>query len=122
MCLNIRIQNIVSAGSHGHKIFIPEIYKKYQLLSTYDPELFPGIRIVIQPPNATDVQGKQLSLRALVFTSGNCVLTGAKTREEITSGWSVVQSVVRPFLDLESTISTDNDELDIEELHGEQSK
>ena len=76
-------------------------------MSTYDPELFPGIRIVIQPPDEVDFEGKQLSLRALVFSSGNCVLTGAKTRHEIVAGWTAVQQVVKPYLNLQMVASAD---------------
>jgi len=99
MCINIRIQNIVSTGSHGRCINIPEMYKHFQLSSTYDPELFPGIRVLIKTgQDKAGAEGRATQLRALLFGSGNSVLTGAKSRQEIADGWRELRSVVEPFL------------------------
>ena len=92
MCVNIRIQNIVSTASLHRSVDIEEMYKRFQISSTYDPELFPGIRIVIEPTH------ENATLRALLFSSGNCVITGAKNRNEIASGWTQIQEVAKPFL------------------------
>ena len=91
MCLNIKIQNIVSTAFHGSPVDIPLMCKHFQLRMTYDPELFPGIRIPIEDP---------VPLKASVFLSGKCVIAGAKTRSEIAGGWRVLREQIRPFLKL----------------------
>ena len=74
--LDHKIENVVGAMRCNHKISLAEFYAHRQQQCDWKQESFPsGIRY--QPHRSNP------KLCALVFPSGRCVLTGAKTEAEI---------------------------------------
>ena len=90
-----RVENIVSSGSLGGGVRIDEMARQAVLVlhSHYEPEVFPGFRLGIKNP----------AMKILVFTSGNVVLTGGRSRAKIARAWDVLCAVVERFMAGETT-------------------
>jgi transcription initiation factor TFIID TATA-box-binding protein len=84
------IQNMVSSASLGAPVRIDEMAKAIglQLVSNYEPEIFPGFRLAISKPK----------VKALIFAAGKVVITGAKNRDDIAKAWAAITSTLGAFL------------------------
>ena len=74
--LQFQVQNVVGALRIGHKISLEEFYAHRQQRCQWKQELFPA-GLLYQP------YADNPKLCVLVFPSGRCVLTGARTEEAI---------------------------------------
>ena len=100
---NFKIQNIV--GSCKLKFKLPlnalchYITKKMNSRVAYEPELFPGlIYHYISPRNNNDdMNGTNPNIVFLIFSSGNIVIAGAKTRNQIFDSFSQVYPLLHMF-------------------------
>ncbi len=68
---NYRINNIVASFSYGKPIRLDRLASKHGL--EFEPELFPAARF----------RDDSLKITANIFHTGNCVILGAKTTEDI---------------------------------------
>lgn len=80
-----RIQNIVASCHYGYEIDLEKLSKERAEEFSWDPKLFPGAR--------GKVQG--LKTVTLLFSSGNGVITGAKTEEEIVRAFHRTYHIVK---------------------------
>lgn len=88
-----KIQNIVSSTWVQRKISLPKIYALFQKESNYNPQLFPGL--TYRP------EGTNMVL--LLFTSGKCVLTGAKNASDLDNGYIILTEILKEY-DLNSSV------------------
>lgn len=85
---DIKIQNIVASANVGKYISLEDISKKLLLSTIYDASLFPGLRLKITNP----------PMKALLFLGGKIVLTGARNRDDIRAAWSIIYTMIKPYL------------------------
>lgn len=84
----IDIQNIVASASLGKCVLLDKMVKAFPLDAIYDSSLFPGLRLKIRNPN----------VKVLVFVQGKVVITGAKTRDQLSAAWATMRALSAPFL------------------------
>lgn len=82
------IQNLVSVGNLGGSVRLDDLSRSLLLCTTFDPEIFPGLRLKLRTPPA----------KVLIFAKGKCVITGCKTREDVARAWASVRMITRSFL------------------------
>lgn len=90
------IQNLVSVGDLGKSVRLDDLSRSLLLCTTFDPEIFPGLRLKLRTPPA----------KVLIFAKGKCVVTGCKTREDVANAWASVRILVEPFLSSPDTAVT----------------
>ena len=78
----LKVCNIVASMSVGHRIDLPKLYNDLKRCCTYEPEMFPGLKISL-----TDVA-------AIVFHTGKVILTGAKTTADIQRGETEINDII----------------------------
>lgn len=77
---NFQLKNIVGSYDMQMKINLYKLTTALHPLSSYEPELFPGVTIRLKHPKITVV----------VFNSGKLFITGAKTFEDLNSALNIV--------------------------------
>ena len=77
---NFKIQNMVGSCNLHFKIALKNLFNENILSAHYEPELFPELMYHIKKPK----------IIVLVFSSGKIVITGAKQREDIYSGFDYI--------------------------------
>jgi transcription initiation factor TFIID TATA-box-binding protein len=86
------IQNVVSRCELQVKedeiLDIEALYERFHVYCTYQSHIFPGL--IFRYPG--------LRVVALVFFSGNVVLTGARSLVDIEEGWEVVFGLLKPYV------------------------
>ena len=100
---NFKIQNIV--GSCKLKFKLPlsalchYITKKMNSRVAYEPELFPGLIYHYLSPrnNSDDINETNPNIVFLIFSSGNIIIAGAKTRNQIFESFSQVYPLLHMF-------------------------
>ena len=80
-----KIQNIVGSCDLRFSIRLESLHIDHHAFASYDPEIFPGLIYRVMNPKVV----------ILVFVSGKIVLTGAKTREEITRAYEYIYPVLK---------------------------
>ncbi len=78
---------MVASCHYGYDIDIAELSSQKANIFSWDPKLFPGAR--------GKLDGHKTSI--LLFTSGNGVITGAKTEEEIVKAFDAAYHTIKPF-------------------------
>lgn len=95
-CLNVVIQNIVGTAFLGHGVNLREAFQWLQsqgyMNAIYDPELFPGLRFVPK-----DILVDLPSTKVLVFSEGNVVICGAKSKEDLRLTWRCLREILIGF-------------------------
>ncbi|KAK3288667.1 hypothetical protein CYMTET_3885 [Cymbomonas tetramitiformis] len=86
---NIRVQNIVSHTNIGKRVNLIKMSKENSMNISYDPELFPGLRMSLREQNA----------RACVFFQGNIVVTGCKDFDTLFRVWQIVKARIDPYVE-----------------------
>lgn len=85
---DFKIQNIVGSCDVRFPISLEGLNSsEHTKFTTYEPEIFPGLIYRMHGPKIV----------LLIFASGKIVLTGAKTREEINSGFEKIYGVLNMF-------------------------
>ena len=74
---DFKVQNLTATCDAGFPIRLEGLIFAHQACATYEPELFPGLIYRMPNPKVT----------LLIFVSGKCVLTGAKTLEHLTEAF-----------------------------------
>ena len=82
-----KIQNIVGSCDVRFPISLEALSTAHHAFSTYEPELFPGLIYRMHEPKIV----------LLIFASGKIVLTGAKTRENITTAFDKIFGVLNQY-------------------------
>ena len=82
------IQNIVASCALGRPVRLEALARALLLVSAFDPELFPGLRLKLRYPKT----------KVLVFTGGKCVIAGCKNRADVARAWAAVKKIVTPYL------------------------
>ena len=72
---DFKIQNIVASFNTNCAIDLESLANTCGVFASYEPEIFPGLVL------RTSIEGRPLCV--LVFRSGKCVITGAKTQGDI---------------------------------------
>ena len=72
------VENIVASARMPSKINVKALYEANQQYCTYDPEIFPGV-----PFRKPSTRQGNKAITVLVFSTGNLVITGAKSEEEL---------------------------------------
>ncbi|KAK3255112.1 hypothetical protein CYMTET_35739 [Cymbomonas tetramitiformis] len=83
-----KVQNIVTHTNVKGRIDILRMSMENGLVTNYDPELFPGLRMSLREQNA----------RASVFFQGNIVVTGCNDFAALQRTWETVKQRVEPYL------------------------
>ena len=81
------IQNIVSSAHFGHKLDLASFSANHGTEVSYDPKVFPGARCRMN----------DASTSILLFTSGNSVITGAKSESEAVQSYHNMHQSLVPF-------------------------
>lgn len=82
---NYTVQNITATGDAGFPVRLEGFIYAHSSVSTYEPELFPGLVYRMASPKMT----------LLIFVSGKIVLTGAKTTEDLeTAGNDIIEKLM----------------------------
>jgi transcription initiation factor TFIID TATA-box-binding protein len=91
---NFSIHNIASTYSWGSKLNLKSLNQVYQTQSIYDPSVFGGLRF--------NGLGALKKIKAIIFSSGSIILTGARDVESLNSAFSQlnakIYTAVRPPL------------------------
>lgn len=86
------IQNIVAHVSiplrDGCKLDLSRLYEMYGVQCTYQPQLFPGL--IFRPESSPVV--------LICFYSGNVVVTGGKSVDDIEQGWKRLWPLMKTFV------------------------
>ena len=87
----VKIQNIVGNAqirlkSH-EKLDLQKFYNDYNIFCTYQPNMFPGL--IYRPSN--------MPIVLLVFYSGKVVITGAKSMQDVYSGWAALSELLKTY-------------------------
>jgi transcription initiation factor TFIID TATA-box-binding protein len=92
------IVNIVAVGYYGQELDLEALSADLETYEAkYDPQSFPGLQIRLEPEGAV----------LLLFSSGKCTITGAKTRSEVDSIFCKVLSIIRDLgLNLKESVQT----------------
>lgn len=85
--LNFKIQNMVSTVDVQFPIRLEGLVCEHAKFCSYEPELFPGLIYRMVSPKIV----------FLVFVSGKCVLTGAKTRQQLQDAFENMYHVLLRF-------------------------
>ena len=85
--MDFKVQNIVASADVKFPVRLENLASNYLSLSSFEPELFPGLIFRMAEPKIV----------LLIFVSGKLVLTGAKTREEINEGFKNIIPVLMQF-------------------------
>lgn len=97
---NFKIQNIVASAEVPHTLKLLELSRSYGPYVSYEPDLFPGLVFRTSAPK----------LVFLLFRSGKIVITGAKSRDEITKTFkSLFYGIIVKFIDHEDTSQSSSD-------------
>ena len=82
---DFKIQNIVGSCGVNFAISLESLNTGHSTFSTYEPELFPGL--IYRPSN--------MPIVLLVFYSGKVVITGAKSMQDVYSGWAAMSEFLK---------------------------
>jgi transcription initiation factor TFIID TATA-box-binding protein len=87
----VKIQNIVGNAqirlqSH-EKLDLQKFYSDFNIFCTYQPNMFPGL--IYRPSN--------MPIVLLVFYSGKVVITGAKSMQDVYSGWAALSELLKTY-------------------------
>ncbi|KAK3289725.1 hypothetical protein CYMTET_2854 [Cymbomonas tetramitiformis] len=99
-----RVQNIVTHTNINRQIDILRMSSENGLLTNYDPELFPGLRMSLREQNA----------RASVFFQGNIVVTGCNDFAVLQRTWETVRQRVEPYIINDESDTSPNSRTDAE--------
>lgn len=86
------VRNIVSSWSVGYRIRLERVAADCFENATYEPELFPGLRLRMSVPSARG----DTKLTAQIFSSGKVVFLGAKSIEAVNSAAASLHRDVLP--------------------------
>uniref|UniRef100_A0A7E4W5Q4 TATA-box-binding protein n=1 Tax=Panagrellus redivivus TaxID=6233 RepID=A0A7E4W5Q4_PANRE len=84
---DFKIQNLVGSVDVHFAIQLEGLCITHTQFSSYEPELFPGLIYRMVKPRVV----------LLIFVSGKIVITGAKTRDEISEAFHQIYPIVRGF-------------------------
>lgn len=84
---SFKIQNMVGSCDVKFPIRLEGLAFAHGTFSSYEPELFPGLIYRMVRPKIV----------LLIFVSGKIVLTGAKNREDIMTGFNLIYDTLREF-------------------------
>ena len=83
--MNLKIQNIVSNSQTDFLVDQHALWRDNQMLcASYQPDLFPGL--VVRWRRSTTAPHSKVVI--LVFRTGRCVITGARSRQDARQAWS----------------------------------
>lgn len=93
---SITIQNIVANadlqldkdGASPKKILLDDLHNDYNINCTYSKTMFPGLIF----------RQEGLPVVLLIFTSGKCVITGARRVEDVEIGWTQMWPILQPYI------------------------
>lgn len=83
---------MVASAHFGYNLDIAEIAKENASEFSYDPRLFPGAR--------ARLVGCKTSF--LLFSSGNAVITGAKSEHDVVDGFNKMHDKLEPFFKIKA--------------------
>lgn len=72
------VQNIVAAGSVGHRIELSAVEKAIRGHCVYRPELFPGLMLKMKPFQPEPGDDPKRRIRVLLFDTGKVLIVGAR--------------------------------------------
>eukprot|EP00051_Salpingoeca_urceolata_P005692 m.75998 g.75998 ORF g.75998 m.75998 type:complete len:227 (+) comp14500_c1_seq1:309-989(+) len=84
---NFKIQNMVGCVDLKFAIRLEGVACEHPVLSTYEPELFPGLVFRLAEPRVV----------MLIFVSGKVVFTGAKNREDIYAAFNTIYKILDKY-------------------------
>ena len=87
-----RVQNIVSSVDLGRPLLLHKLVEKYTDQCSWENRKFPGA--ILRDPSS--------KLVVLIFRSGKCVITGAKSKRQLVSEWPALFHKIEEFIDYES--------------------
>lgn len=95
-----KIQNIVASAEVPHPLKLMELSRSYGPYVSYEPDLFPGLVFRTTEPK----------LVFLLFRSGKIVITGAKSRTEISNTFKMLfYGIIVKYIDWEDDTQSSSD-------------
>jgi len=86
------VQNIVSSVDLGRPLLLHKLVEKYTDQCSWESRKFPGA--VLRDPAC--------NLVVLVFRSGKCVITGAKSKRQLSKEWPPLFRKISKFIDYDN--------------------
>jgi len=97
---DFKIQNIVASAEIPHPLKLLELSRSYGPYVSYEPDLFPGLVFRTTEPK----------LVFLLFRSGKIVITGAKSRTEISKTFKMLfYGIIVKYIDWEDNTHSSSD-------------
>ena len=90
--IGFHVQNIVSSVDLGRPLLLHKLVDKYTDQCSWENRKFPGA--ILRDPTS--------HLVVLVFRSGKCVITGAKSKRQLISEWPALFRKIEEFIDHDS--------------------
>jgi len=90
--IKFRVQNIVSSVDLGRPLLLHKLVEKYTDQCSWESRKFPGA--ILRDPAC--------NLVVLVFRSGKCVITGAKSKRQLAKEWPPLFRKIEQFIDYEN--------------------
>jgi transcription initiation factor TFIID TATA-box-binding protein len=90
--IGYRVQNIVSSVDLGRPLLLHQLVNKYTDQCSWENRKFPGA--ILRDPKS--------HLVVLVFRSGKCVITGAKSKRQLTKEWPPLFRKIEEFIDFKN--------------------
>jgi transcription initiation factor TFIID TATA-box-binding protein len=87
------VRNIVCSWSVGYRVRLEGVASECFLDASYEPELFPGLRLKMVVRSGEDGEGK---VTAQIFSSGKVVFLGAKSFEVVRTAADVLKLDILP--------------------------
>ncbi|XP_004925553.1 uncharacterized protein LOC101741862 [Bombyx mori] len=85
--LNFKIQNFIATADLRFPIKLEALQQAHGQFSSYEPELFPGLVYRMVRPRVV----------LLIFVNGKMVITGGKSRTEISEAVDVIYPILRSY-------------------------
>lgn len=100
--IDLKIENIVGTAYLGYKISLKRAYEWMRetgdVTVMYSPELFPGLRFEIKKwTQGHESEAKNLNTKVLGFQDGNVVITGGKSRKDLSITWKIIRNLFTKF-------------------------
>jgi transcription initiation factor TFIID TATA-box-binding protein len=84
---NFKIHNIVASGTTSYAISISRLHRDYPVVCQYEPENFPGAIFRME----------HLNITLLIFASGKIVISGAKSVENVKTGFDSIVEILNKY-------------------------
>ncbi|OQR95397.1 TATA-box-binding protein [Thraustotheca clavata] len=91
--MHFRLENVIGRADAGFRILLEELALAYPDITTYEPELYPGLIYRMPRPK----------VHILIFVSGKVVFTGSKDARDLREACYQISPILEMFRDTKIT-------------------